>query len=79
MKGRYEKTTLNLTDRFFDKCDRLRDMELARDRLHPDLRLLLECVPMRGTELWERREELRARMGCKCLSWGEIGSKWRLI
>lgn len=33
---------------------------------------LLKSVPLRGTQHWEAREQLREKCGFKCLSWGEL-------
>jgi hypothetical protein len=72
MKGRYQKVTHNKTDRYFDRPALYRRIEEAKRFLPADQVQLLNSVPKRGTRGWEMREEVRQRLGCKCLSFGAV-------
>ena len=52
-----------------DQC--LRETAIEYD-LDPVEWKLLKSVPLRGTQHWEAREQLREKCRCKCLSWGGI-------
>lgn len=72
MKGRYQKGSLNNTDKYFDRPELYRRIEEAKRFLPADQVQLLNSVPRRGTRGWEMREEVRKRLGCKCLSFGRL-------
>ena len=48
------------------------EKRLAQAERDRETYLDLLCVPLRGTEAWEKREALRARLGNQCLSWGSL-------